>query len=250
MSIALLLAPGQVLPDGFLERPIEVFFSEEDWLNTPHSILFDIGFEGRWETDPNFPEWFSAVPRGDRMPGSHTESAQSLEQPAVAINSYNPAAEQLKRYWENLEKNTNRIILVNAVIFPFSAMPQHPRMLRVNGWPGFLEKTDWETAGLHLELSLLTELSDQLGKKLFEVPAVTGMVAPRILATIIQEAELAVEENVSSPDEIDLAMKGGTNYPLGPFEWKKRIGEERIYNLIKMLALENDLYENFPAGKK
>ena len=59
---------------------------------------------------------------------------------------------------------------------------------------------------------------------------------------IINEAWFAFEEGVSSKEEIDIAMKLGTNYPLGPFEWGALIGEKNIYALLKKLSAGNKRY--------
>ncbi len=44
------------------------------------------------------------------------------------------------------------------------------------------------------------------------------------MAMIINEAWHALAEEVSTKNEIDTAMKLGTNYPYGPFEWAEKIG--------------------------
>jgi 3-hydroxybutyryl-CoA dehydrogenase len=62
---------------------------------------------------------------------------------------------------------------------------------------------------------------------------------------IINEAFFALGENVSTKEEIDLAMKSGTNYPYGPFEWSEKIGVENILNLLKKLSEKEERY--FPA---
>jgi len=59
---------------------------------------------------------------------------------------------------------------------------------------------------------------------------------------IINEAYYALGEEVSSKAEIDTAMKLGTNYPLGPFEWGAKIGLHNIYRLLKLLSVEDDRY--------
>src|ERR1700710_2457559 len=46
----------------------------------------------------------------------------------------------------------------------------------------------------------------------------------RVVAMIINEAYYALDAGVSSKESIDLAMKLGTGYPYGPFEWADRIG--------------------------
>ena len=63
-----------------------------------------------------------------------------------------------------------------------------------------------------------------------------GFIAARIIAMIINEAYYALQENVSTKQQIDIAMKLGTNYPYGPFEWSEKIGIEKIYLLLKKLS--------------
>ena len=45
-------------------------------------------------------------------------------------------------------------------------------------------------------------------------------------------------------------MKLGTNYPYGPFEWSKKIGLKKIYDLLTLLAKTNARYEPSPLLKK
>lgn len=59
-----------------------------------------------------------------------------------------------------------------------------------------------------------------------------GMVAPRIIARIINEAYAAWEDGTATREDIDLAMKLGTNYPFGPFEWCDRLGKENVVRLL------------------
>ncbi len=67
---------------------------------------------------------------------------------------------------------------------------------------------------------------------------------------IINEACYAVNENVSTAKEIDIALKLGTSYPLGPFEWNKQIGSQRIIQLLDILSVNNDRYLPAPDLKK
>ena len=52
---------------------------------------------------------------------------------------------------------------------------------------------------------------------------------------IINEAFIALREGVSTKEEINTAMKLGTNYPYGPFEWAGKIGIERVNALLDKL---------------
>jgi 3-hydroxybutyryl-CoA dehydrogenase len=55
-----------------------------------------------------------------------------------------------------------------------------------------------------------------------------------------------LNEKVSTKEEIDVAMKLGTNYPYGPFEWSEKIGLKNIYELLFTLSRTSPRYE--PAG--
>ncbi len=55
---------------------------------------------------------------------------------------------------------------------------------------------------------------------------------------IINEAAFALIEANSSGEDIDEAMKKGTNYPLGPFEWAEKIGLDDVYAVLTGLHRE------------
>ncbi len=60
----------------------------------------------------------------------------------------------------------------------------------------------------------------------------TGLVTPRVICMIINEAYYTLEESTATREDIDMAMKLGTSYPFGPFEWAKRIGVEHVIKLL------------------
>ncbi|HVU85305.1 MAG TPA: 3-hydroxyacyl-CoA dehydrogenase family protein, partial [Puia sp.] len=82
------------------------------------------------------------------------------------------------------------------------------------------------------------------------VPDIAGMISGRILAMIINEAYHTLQEDVSTKEEIDTAMKLGTNYPFGPFEWSERIGLKNIYDLLNKLGSADERYRPADAMKK
>ncbi|MBL0145641.1 MAG: hypothetical protein IPP48_07655 [Chitinophagaceae bacterium] len=51
-----------------------------------------------------------------------------------------------------------------------------------------------------------------------------------------------MQDDVSTKNEIDIAMKLGTNYPYGPFEWADKIGKQNIYTLLKNLSKTESRY--------
>ena len=84
------------------------------------------------------------------------------------------------------------------------------------------------------------EVLNALNKKYIACVDEPGFISARIIAMIINEAYMAKEEGVSTEEEIDIAMKLGTNYPYGPFEWAKKIGIQSIHQLLTTLA-KNDV---------
>lgn len=59
-----------------------------------------------------------------------------------------------------------------------------------------------------------------------------GFHYPRVISMIVNEAYFALGENLATPESIDLAMKNGVNYPLGPVEWGQKIGLTHIIDLL------------------
>ncbi len=82
------------------------------------------------------------------------------------------------------------------------------------------------------------EFWNQRGKEVELVDDVPGLVFPRVLATIINKASFALTEGVATVEDIDLAMKYGTNYPYGPFEWADLIGINEILTVLSGLQHE------------
>jgi len=65
-----------------------------------------------------------------------------------------------------------------------------------------------------------------------------GLVLPRIVCMLANEAAFAVQERVAQPDQIDLAMRLGVNYPRGPLAWAKEIGYAHVVDVLEHLQSE------------
>lgn len=136
------------------------------------------------------------------------------------------------------------LVVINSVITPLQQIQTN--FIRVNGWNTFLQRPVIEAAAINENNKPITEeLFLLFGKKTQWVPDIIGLITPRVIASIINEAFFALQENVSTPEEIDIAMKLGTNYPFGPFEWSEKIGLKNIYALLTELSRSNKRY--FPA---
>ena len=96
--------------------------------------------------------------------------------------------------------------------------------VRINGWPGFLKRPVVEASSNSKTIKEKAEkIFNDLDKKTEWVPDEPGFITARIIAMIINEAWFALEEGISTKEEIDTAMKLGTNYPYGPFEWGSKL---------------------------
>lgn len=82
----------------------------------------------------------------------------------------------------------------------------------------------------------ITKTSSNAGDNVLE-----QYIFARILAAVICEAYRAFKDKVASKTDIDTAMKLGTKYPMGPFEWANYIGLDKCENLFKLL---NDVTED------
>lgn len=157
---------------------------------------------------------------------------------------------------EVLRENKKVVIFLNSVkttlaelLFTYGSL--RGPVAGFNGLPTFFE-------GEYLELALFNE-PDQVKKVLsslelnyLSVQDRVGMIIPRVISMIINEAYFTVQEGTASKKDIDLGMKLGTNYPYGPFEWAERIGTHHIYELLEALYLDtkDERYKICPLLKQ
>lgn len=64
-------------------------------------------------------------------------------------------------------------------------------------------------------------------------------VVDRIAAQIVNEALFTLAEGIATEEDIDIAMLNGFNWPVGPIDWGRRIGFEKILATLERLR---DLY--------
>lgn len=134
-------------------------------------------------------------------------------------------------------------VFINETIATLKELALPINVSRINAWNGFLEREIWEVATQNEEL--VGQVFNFLNWKIIFVKDEPGLVSARVICMIINEAFYALNEKVSSREEIDLAMKLGTNYPMGPFEWAEKIGLDKIHLLLSVLSVNEERY--FPA---
>ncbi len=151
----------------------------------------------------------------------------------LIINFMDDAAEGNYNQYSNA-------VFINSV-FTTLEDSKHPKnVVRFNGWKSFYERTIWEIAGKfsNAHESFICSLNKTYHLHADEI----GFPSANIISMIINEAYFAFEENVSTKEEIDLAMKLGTNYPKGPFEWSSIIGLKNVFQLLNNLSSKDSKY--------
>ena len=85
---------------------------------------------------------------------------------------------------------------------------------------------------------LAKELCLKLGKDPVEVKESPGFVVNRLLVPMMNEAFNLLQEGVASAEDIDKAMKLGTNMPMGPFELADYTGIDIGLDVMEVLFRE------------
>lgn len=88
-------------------------------------------------------------------------------------------------------------------------------------------------------LELAQEFFEAIGRNVVLVENHAGLFLGRTIGSIINEAVYVVQEEIATPDDVDLAMRLGTNYPRGPIEWGQEIGGDRIARILQRLAAQD-----------
>jgi 3-hydroxybutyryl-CoA dehydrogenase len=143
---------------------------------------------------------------------------------------------------EILKQLPVKLVIVNDVTGTTENLPAS--FVRINGWPTFLKRRVIEAATGNEKNKIRTaEIFNCFNKKTEWTTDVPGFITARIVSMIINEAYFALDENISTKEEIDIAMKLGTNYPYGPFEWCNLIGIKNVYSLLKELSKSDTRYQ-------
>jgi 3-hydroxybutyryl-CoA dehydrogenase len=95
-------------------------------------------------------------------------------------------------------------------------------------------------------------LAEQLGKTTMTAQDFPGFIVNRVLLPMINEAIYTLYEGVGGVTDIDIAMKLGTNQPMGPLELADLIGLDTCLAIMEVMhrVLGDDKYRACPLLKK
>ncbi|RTL58513.1 MAG: hypothetical protein EKK37_09265 [Sphingobacteriales bacterium] len=188
------------------------------------------------------------LPEGSEIFFVPTLEALSIISPSFIIFdlSFEPSTKRIE-----LLTSLNKPVIINSVVNTLKGLGLPDSFIRMNAWPGFINREITEVAiGFDAQKESVQTIFQLLNWQYQLTPDTPGMISARIIAMIVNEAYFALGEEVSSKQEIDIAMKLGTNYPFGPFEWSKKIGLKNIYNLLVKLSSTGKRYNIAPLLEK
>ncbi len=88
-------------------------------------------------------------------------------------------------------------------------------------------------------INITTELAKRMGKITVEVKKDSpGFIVNRIMIPHFIEAIKIVEEGIASIQDVDIAVKNGLNYPMGPFELMDLTGVDIAYYVTEYFYKE------------
>lgn len=136
--------------------------------------------------------------------------------------------------------NTCKVCLAD-MIRPIK-YPLQCRFFGFNGMPTFLNREIFEVSiARNGNADDIKEICATLNTDYLIVDDRVGLVSPRVVCMIINEAYYTELEGTATREDIDRAMILGTSYPHGPFEWCALIGIRHVYELL--VSLYNDTHD-------
>ncbi len=128
----------------------------------------------------------------------------------------------------------------DMMLSELAALMHHPQ--RLVGFDGLFTNaviTLVATPLLQSDMRSAAEtLIHDLGRLPLWIADSPALVAPRLVATLANEAAFALGEGVASAEAIDTALRLGTNHPLGPLERAAELGYARVVTLLDHLRAE------------
>lgn len=179
-----------------------------------------------------------------RFPDDLEDLPEDRQQIGVVVSG---ESEGIKKHVQEMDESLPADIPLlcqgaDVVLSEIATWIQYPQRLAV--FDGlFLRYGDLVT--LSASPSLETEIKNKIDTFFHDlrydvvwVDESPGLILPRIVFALVNEAAFAIGEQVTNGDMIDTAMKLGTSYPRGPIEWGNEVGFDKIVTVMDHLQAE------------
>ena len=198
----------------------------------------------------------SALPDSIDLNIIETVKASAIRNSDLIFDLYaDEQPERLKDYYTD----TNATIILSSVKNTLLEMTSSisakdkAHFIGMNCLPTFIHRSVKEFSTIDDQSNkILEELGTALNWDYEIVEDRCGMVSPRVIFMIINEAYNTLQEGTAEKAAIDKAMKLGTNYPMGPFEWSEKIGLNNIVETLEAIFNEtmDERYKIAPLLRK
>lgn len=190
---------------------------------------------------------FAKANPGERasFPKGVRTSAKGPKAPSIVLELTNISAELKRRNLRLLDRSlpTGIPIISSSVTVTVAEQStwigRPKRLIGVGALPSLLEGHLIEIAPSHTTseqtLDRARKFVASLGKEAAIVSDSVGLVMPRVLCMLANEAYFAMMEGVAGGDDLDTAMKLGTNHPAGPVERARKIGIRQVFSVLSAL---------------
>jgi 3-hydroxybutyryl-CoA dehydrogenase len=166
--------------------------------------------------------------------------------PALAVITMG-RSEGLKKYVVEMERELSPEVpllcqCADATLTEIATWIEHPE--RLVGFDGLFfyngrVATLIPSPTLHPQCrARVDQFIRSLGRLPIWVTDSPGLVLPRLVAMLGNEAAFALLDKVADANTIDLAMRLGVNYPRGPLAWAKEIGYTQTIAILDHLYSE------------
>lgn len=136
-------------------------------------------------------------------------------------------------------------VFINSVIDTLADIRQP--FIRINGWPTMMIRETSELAIREEEQAVeIEKVFGGLKWKFQVVPDIIGMITPKMIAILVNEALFMLNAASSSKEEMLKIIKLASNDLFNPFEWSEKIGHAKITALLEALHKMDSRYSITP----
>jgi len=180
-----------------------------------------------------------------KLPKGAKKAATPPKSVTLALELTNTSTEAKKKNLMLLDRLLGASIpilssSVTITVAEQSTWIKHPqRLIGIGALPSLLGGSliEFATAQTTTEnvITRARDFATTLSKESAIVQDSIGLVMPRILCMLANEAYFTMMEGVADGNDIDTAMKLGTNYPSGPVEFARKIGIGQVHAVLSAL---------------